>query len=149
MFHGARFAWEANSRDVTAHTVKELAGKYRASYEATARRLVEKSIRPCMLIVFAEIADDKRIDITRAARWAVRYSVPSRAFAVRFFAGVEGSLDSEDAARIAVPGRDIADSVVTEARLTLPDGSEHAFRTEYFYNQYSILCLLQPAGEGR
>jgi hypothetical protein len=149
MFHGARFALEANSRELSARTVKELATRYRASYESTARRLVEKSVRPCMLVVFAEVADDRRIDLTRAAHWTVRYSIPSRAFAVRFFSGVEGSLDSEDAARIAAPDRDIADSVVVEGRLALPDGTEHTFRSEYFYNQYNVLCLMEPALKGR
>jgi len=148
MFHGARFALEANGRELSARTVKELAAKYRASYESTARRLVEKSVRPCMLIVFAEVANDRRIDLTQPAQWAVKYSIPSRTFAVRLFSGVEGSLDSEDASRIAVPDRDIADSVVTEGRLALPDGTEHTFRSEYFYNQYNIFCLLQPVNSG-
>jgi len=144
MFHGVHFALEANSRDISARTVKELAGKYRASYQATARRLVEKNIRPCMLITFARVADDQRIDISLAPRWVVKYSVPSRTFAVRFFSRVEGTLDEEDAAKLAVPGRDIVDSVTKEERFALADGTEATFRAEYFFNQYSIFCLLQP-----
>jgi hypothetical protein len=147
MFHGARFSLEANSREVNARTVKELAEKYQASYEASARRLVEKNLRPCMLVVFERVADDQRIDISRPPRWQVRYSVPSRTFAIRFFNRVTGGLENDDVARIAVRGRDIADSVKSEVLLTLPDREQQAFQVEYFYNQYNIFCLLQPVGK--
>jgi len=147
MFHGVRFSLEANSQEVSARTVKELARKYQASFEATARRLVDRSIRPCMLIVFEKVADDRRIDISQPPRWQVKYSIPSRTFALRFFSGVTGTLDSGDAALVAVPNRDIADSVTREERIRLPDESEETFRAEYFSNQYNIFCLLQPVGK--
>jgi hypothetical protein len=147
LFHAVRFSLEANSSPITAATVKELADRYLASYEATARRLVEKNLRPCMLLVYAPVANDKRIDIARAPRWDVRYSVASPTFSCLYFARVRSNVDNPYVLQVATADRDIPDSVTAQEAVNLPDGCTVHVQTEYFFNQYNVFCLLRPLGE--
>ena len=144
MFHGTCFTLDANTKEACAATIKELAQKYRASFESTARRLVEKSIRPRMLVVFESIADDRRIDISEPPQWRVKYSIASRSFSLDFFTRVAGDLDGRDVAAILTPGRDIAESISKEETIPLPDGTEATFHAEYFTNHRAVFCLLRP-----
>ncbi|MGD0898451.1 MAG: ImmA/IrrE family metallo-endopeptidase [Thermoguttaceae bacterium] len=145
LFLGDRFSLEANNRPLSAMTVKELARKYRASFEATARRLVEKSFHECMLVVFQQDATKAQIDDAQAPTWSVRYCVASPSFKVRYFTGVQGTVPSETAALVAQPGRDIAESVVIDVTLASPtDHSDLPFQAEFFYNRWNIFCLLTP-----
>lgn len=146
MFLGDRFSAEGNARPISAATVKELAGRYRASFEATARRLVEKSFRPSMLISFKQ--DDRRdvIDVDAAASWAVRYCVASPTFKTTYFEKVTGKAPPEAVAAATQPGRDIANGYVCEVGIpVLPDTEPKPFRAEFFSNTYNVFCLLTPA----
>ena len=126
-------------------TIKELATKYRASFEATARRLVEKSFQACMLVVFKQDATRARIDAAQTPAWSVRYCVASPLFRAQYFTGVQGVVSPDVAAAVAQPGRDIADSLVCDVSLTSPtERAELPFRAEFFYNQWNIFCLLTP-----
>ncbi len=147
LFHGVRFLLEANSSPICAATVKQLAHKYLASYEATARRFVEKNLRPCMLVVYTPVADDKRIDIGQEPRWDVRYSVPSPTFSRLYFARLRSNVDNPYVIEAARADRDIAESVTAKQAARLPDGRTIHFQMEYFFNQYNVFCLLQPVGE--
>jgi len=145
LFLGDRFSLEANSREINAMTIKELAMKYRASFEATARRLVEKSFQQCMFVVFKQDATRARIDAAQSPTWSVRYCVASPSFRTRYVAEVKGVVPSEVAAVVAQPGRDIAQSVACEISLTLPtEQSSRPFLAEFFCNQWNIFCLLTP-----
>jgi len=145
LFHGVRFCLEANSLPICAGTVKDLAEKYRASYEATARRLVEKNLRPCMLVVYEQVAHDRRIDLWRQPEWDAKYSVPSPAFARGYFTRVASNPENPHVARVTMAGRDVAESIRAEERIPLRDGRTVCFQMEYFSNQYNVFCLLQPA----
>jgi len=144
LFHGHRFLLDANSRPICALTVKDLAIRYQASFEATARRLVEKNLRPCMLVVFQKVSDDGRIDLRQPVRWEVKYSAASRLFALRFFRHLQGSLPSELATALTARGRDIAATITQVEQIKTLNDVMLPFVMEYFYNQHDILCLVQP-----
>lgn len=148
LFQGDRFTLEANSQPLTAATVVSLAGKYKASFEATARRLVEKNLRPCMFLAFRrDETDESRINLDAKPIWRIRYCVPSATFGAQFFSQVQGTLDSSMAAVLTQPGRDIADSITVELPIKGPAGQDWRFQAEFFFNQYNIFGLLTPVGK--
>jgi hypothetical protein len=147
LFQGDRFTLEANSLPISAATIKSLKTKYDASFESTARRLVEKSVRPCMLIVFKRPDDGSRIDLDAPSVWRVRYCAASPSFGARFFTAVEGAVPSAVALQLMKPGRDFADSVAVELEVETRKGEAARFNAEFFYNQYNIFAILTPSGK--
>jgi len=143
LFQGDRFTLEANSLPITAATVKSLAGKYDASFESTARHLVEKSVRPCMLITFRRTNDAGRIDQDAPPAWRVRYCAASPSFRTRFFTWVKGAVPPDVALELIRPGRDIADGVPVELPIKIPTGETVHLNAEFFYNQYNIFGILK------
>ncbi len=145
LFLGDRFLLEANSHDINAKTVKELATKYSASFEATARRIAEKSIRPCMLAVFTKDERQSGEELSQRPTWSVRYCVASATFRSRHFESISGSIPADVAAYVTETGRDIADSHKIDVSIqssgeTLPA----IFSAEFFSNTYNVLCFLVP-----
>ncbi len=148
LLQGDRFTLEANSQPITAATVKLLARKYQASFEVTARRMVEKNLRPCMYVVFRrEETDESRINLDAEPVWRIRYYVASPTFAAQFFAQVRGTLDPDEAAALTVSGRDIAESITSDFSIMGPAGQAWRFQGEFFYNQYDVLGFLRPLGQ--
>jgi hypothetical protein len=145
LFLGDRFSLDANSRPINAMTIKELANKYRASFEATARRFVEKSFQACMLVVFKHKSAQSQIDASQPPIWTVKYCIASPSFRTQYFEGVQGIVPPEIAAVVAQQGRDIAESVTCEISVTLPtESTDKPFHAEFFYNQWNVFCLLEP-----
>ncbi|MEI6452359.1 MAG: ImmA/IrrE family metallo-endopeptidase [Actinomycetes bacterium] len=136
-FKGRRFQLETASLPISALTVKETAGAFDASFESTARRLVETSLRPCLLAVY----QDDGWDDDGARRTSVRYSIPSPSFEQRFGRRLTDKNNAHVAA-VWVPGRDIADTVAEEVAIETGDGETTRFRAEYFFNGYSAFCLI-------
>jgi hypothetical protein len=147
LFQGDRFTFEANSLPISAATIKLLAAKYNASFESTARRLVEKSVRPCMLISFRRTDDGSRIDLDAAPVWRERYCVASVSFGARFFTAIEGAVPPAIAFELMRPGRDIADGVVVESEFEIRKGEKARFHSEFFYNRHNIFGILTPSGK--
>lgn len=146
LFQGERFSLEANSHTPSAAAVKQLAEKYKASFEATARRMVEKHFRPCLLGVFKQDSGRQMVDTAAAPSWTIRYCVSSPSFKARFFDRVSGSIPAPLLARVTVPGRDIADSVCEQVHIGAPTGGDpRRFNAEFFWNTYNVFCLLTPA----
>jgi len=136
-FKGRRFKLETASLPISAVTVRETAGAFDASFESTARHLVETSLKPCLLAVYADNGWDS--DGTRLS--SVRYSIPSPSFEQRF----GRRLTDENNAHVAavwVPGRDIADAIADEVAIETADGETTRFRAEYFFNGHSAFCLI-------
>ena len=146
LFQGERFSVEANSSSVTAATVEMLAHRYRASYEATARRLVEKNRHSFMFIAFEKEEGPESVDIDMPARWKVRYCVASPSFGARYVCRVRGTLCGEVYDGLTQPGRPISRSLVEDLTLDLHRGRPLKCRGEFFSNSYNIFCLLQPFG---
>ncbi len=94
LFLGDRILLEANSRRICASTVKELADKYQASYESTARRIIQKNFKPCMLLTFEQDETETHIDPDRQPSWSVKYCTASPPFKTRFFERIRGTLPS-------------------------------------------------------
>lgn len=149
LFLGDRFSAEANARPISAATIKELAARYRASFEATARRLVEKNFRPCMLISFKQENRREIIDVDATPSWAVRYCVASPAFKTTYFEKVTGKAPPDPVAAATRPGRDIGDGYLCELTIQGPTTSQSTnFRAEFFFNTYNVFCVLTPAKQG-
>jgi len=145
LFLGDRFSVEANSRQISARTVKELASQYSASLEATARRLVEKSFRPCMLIVFKPEQKEEALAPDAVSTWSVKYCNASPTFKTTYFEKVNGNAPESIVPVVTQPGRDIADGVETEMTISSHGAAEEfPFRAEFFSNTYNIFCLLTP-----
>lgn len=142
LFQGDRFTLEANSLPLNAATVKELSGKYGASFEATARRLVESNFTPCMLAVCARKADSSVIDPSQPPAWTVRYSIASPSFGNQYFYQVNGDVPGDLAAQVTRPGRDIADSLRQSLVIDAPHGGRYEVEAEFFSNTYNIFCFL-------
>jgi hypothetical protein len=149
LFLGDRFSLDANSHPISALMVKELATKYRASFEATARRMVEKSFQPCMLVVFKEEPTRARIDVTQVPTWASKYCIASPRFKSQYFGHLRGNVSPQVAAEVTRPGSDIADSVVVGVSVAAPREQMLSFRAEFFSNKWSIFCLLTPDSQSK
>lgn len=146
LFLGDRFSLDANTRAISALTVKELATKYQASFEATARRLVEKNFRPCMLVAFKQASGIARLDAEEAVPWSVRYCATSPTFRTRHFERITGNVPPEIAAEVTKPGRDIEQSSICEVTVQSPSRDDaQRYRGEFFSNTYNIFCLLTPS----
>jgi len=136
-FKGRLFKLETAALPISAATVKDIATTFDASFESSARHLVETSIRPCMLAVYEQTGAPD----TGGPSTAVRYSIASPRFAQRY--GRQLTDDhNEHVAAVWTPGRDIADSIIDEIQLQRPDGAVTRFRAEYFFNGYNAFCLL-------
>jgi len=146
LFLGDRFAVEANSLPVSAATVHKLATKYEASFEATARRLVERNFKPCILVVFKEDSTIARINSDQQSTWSVRYCIASPLFKNRYFERIrQGVVPDEIVAAITAPGRNIVESETADVEIGSPQhGTMTLFHAEFFSNTYNIFCLLTP-----
>jgi hypothetical protein len=150
VFQGDRFTLEASAMPVSAVSVKSLKEKYEASFEATARRLVAKCSRPCMLVVFQPAPSANIIDTSQVPKWVVKYAIPSPSFANQFFQDIRlGDVPCDVAALVTEPRRDIANSVMREMVIPGPQGQRYELIVEFFSNHFSIFALLQPCGGGK
>lgn len=139
-FKGHLFKLETAALPVSAATVKHTAAVFGTSFESTARHLVEGSLKPCLLAVF----QDQGLSEDGGRRSSVRYSIASPSFAQRYFSGLSDD-DDERVAQVSVPGRDIADSIVTSVVVGTGRDQSTRFKAEYFFNGYAAFCLLTPS----
>ncbi|OQZ05739.1 MAG: hypothetical protein B6D36_08655 [Planctomycetes bacterium UTPLA1] len=144
-FKGDRFTRRANECDVSPEGIKALALQYDASFEATARRFVERSARPCSLAVFAPAPGGGVIDTSRPGRWQHRYTITSAEFRTRYFRRLRGDVPAAVVKKLLVPGRDIADSIDDELTITGATGDEHKLHVSFFTNHHCVFGLIQPA----
>ena len=144
LFKGALLAVEAAGMAISVKTIVALGHKYDASFMATARRLVDKSVRPVMLVVFKSAADATQIDSDAVPVWEEHCCVASPVFKSRVFARVTGNVPADVASELLSPGRQIGESIVRDTAVTGVREDRPPFRAEFFYNQYNILCLLTP-----
>jgi hypothetical protein len=145
LFLGDRFSLDANSRPISAASIKELATAYAASFEATARRLAAKNFRPCMLVSFKKNPNKARVNLEEVPEWTVRYCVTSPAFRTKYFERLTGSVPTDVAAEVTEPRRDIADSCVREIAIrSANQANDVRFRGEFFSNSWNIFGLLTP-----
>jgi len=146
LFLGDRFDQESNSRPISANTVKTLAFQFGASFEATARRMAERTYRDCMLVCFLNTST-AIIDTQENPRWNVHYCIPSASFANRYFQTLnQGGVPDDVFAALSLNGRDIQDSESIGVSIACgADVQPTMFHAEYFYNRYNVFCFLTPA----
>ncbi|MBT5020194.1 MAG: ImmA/IrrE family metallo-endopeptidase [Planctomicrobium sp.] len=145
LFLGERFEMEANSRPVTASTVKLLAGQFGASFEATGRRMVERSYRPYLFVSFTD-GSNWGGNCGAEPQWKIRYCIPSPSFSNRYFQKLtQGIVPTEVWAKISTPGRDLDQSETLTVQIScVTDAQPLPFHAEYFYNRYNVFCFLRP-----
>lgn len=143
LFKGRHFLLEASGEAPSARTVKTLATRYDASFEATARRCVETSLRDVMLAVFAPVSNRSIIDPSTGAQWGARYCVTSSVFRSRRFSGIRGEVPDHIVKELTAGYRDVADSIIAPLRINSQEGLT-TLRAEWFFNQYNIMALLSP-----
>jgi len=145
MFHADLFTRMAHEMPICAKTIKELAIKFEASFESTARRLIEKNIRPCLLIVYEKKLPVRQADKDTEPSWDVKYPISSTSFPFYLPADpmnhVVVKLGSEQF-------RDIADSVLGESEYGLPNGKQIRFSDEYFTNHFNVFRIMIPQQKG-
>ena len=149
LFKGDQFTRQANDCEVTPESIKTLSQRYDASFEATARRFVERSARACSLAVFGPAQGGGIIDTSRPGRWQHRYTISSAEFRTRYFRRLLGEVPSEVIKKLVVPGRDFADSIDNEMTVTAATGEEHQLRVSFFTNHHCVFGLVQPATTGK
>ena len=140
MFHADLFTRMSNEMPICANTIKELAVKFGASFEATARRLAEKNLRQCLLVIYDKkpqsIPSDNPLPL-----WDVKYSVPSPSFRYKMS---DDPMNPIVAKLGSAQFRDIADSIADESECNLPDGRTIRFHDEYFTNSYNVFRIMIP-----
>lgn len=145
LFKGDQFTRQANDCDVTPESIKTLALQYDASFEATARRFVERSARECSLAVFGPAPGGGVIDTLRRGRWQHRYTVSSAEFRTRYFRRLLGEVPAKVIKKLVVPGRDFAESIDEEIAVSAATGDEHRLHVSFFTNHHCVFALMQPA----
>jgi Zn-dependent peptidase ImmA (M78 family) len=144
LFLADRFELEANSHSISPHTVKKLAEQFGASFEATARRIAERTYRDCMFVSFAE-DNLHAINSDFEKTWKVRYCIASPSFSHKYFSSFTRAVVSPEIAQQVCCVQDISQSVTELVQIQLPGRSSQHFRAEYFFNSFNIFCFLTPA----
>lgn len=141
MFHADLFTRMAHEMPICAKTIKELATRFDASFESTARRLIEKNIRPCLLVVYEKKMPARQTEKDAATSWDVKYHISSSSFPFYLPADPSNPLVASLASE---QFRDIADSVTGESEYELPNGQQIRFSDEYFTNRYNVFRIMIP-----
>ncbi len=145
LFQGVNFTLKVNSMLISPTTIKNLADNYGASYESTARRLVEKNIRPCFLAVLERKVSQSSSREAGEDVWKIRYCIASKSFSNQYFHRIiEWPENDINADKIIKVSSDIAESLTVEENVEMPKGKSIKFRLEYFTNTYNIFCLFIP-----
>lgn len=136
-FKGRLFKLEMAALPISAATVKDIATTFDASFESSARHLVETSLRPCLFAVYERTATSDAPEQSTS----VRYSVASPGFEQVYGSRFTDD-DNELVAAVWTTGRDIADSIEDNVDVETADGETTSFRAEYFFNGYNAFSLL-------
>jgi hypothetical protein len=135
LFQGQRFTDEALDLPIAIQSVLDLAPRYAASYEAALRRLVERHVLPCAVIVYDKVARTTETDF-EDDRFRIQYTVTSEPFRKRFFSGVNTKEESFPGGELYKP-RHWGD--ILKEHLTV---DRWRFETELFSNGYKIFQLI-------
>jgi Zn-dependent peptidase ImmA (M78 family) len=135
LFQGQRFTDEALDLPIAIQSVLDLAPRYAASYEAALRRLVERHVLPCAVIVYDKVAKTTETDF-EDDRFRIQYTVTSEPFRKRFFSGVHTKEESLPGAELYNPRR-WGDIIKENLKV-----DSWRFDTELFSNGYKIFQLI-------
>ena len=136
-FKGRLFKLETAALPISAATVKDISETFDASFESSARHLVESSLRPCVLAAY------QRLDTpgSPGPSTSVRYSIASSSFKQAYGSQLSDD-DNEHVLEVWTTGRDIADSIANDVSIQTANGQTTRFHAEYFFNGYNAFCLM-------
>jgi len=148
IFQLDRFSEMASDYDLGVKAVRELAPIFNVSFEASARRYVEKHYLPCALIVYQESPDEIE-DINSKDEddlpLVVQYTIISPSFS-DFKKVTTGQPEKKDSVVDKV-FRSVDFSETVEDEFTVVNkatGEETLFNGECFTNGYKVFALLSP-----
>lgn len=133
IYKGNQFSIESNSVEISFNSVANLATKYGSSIESTIRRFVERSLFPCMSMVY--VKDN--------GRWRIKYWIFSKSFLGKYIQSNSGRFsddDNEDVIKAELQPNKIIES---ECRVNIKGEKEITFSCEYYYNNYNVLGLIK------
>lgn len=148
LFKGDQFTRLANDCAITPESIKTLAQRYDTSFEAAARRFVERNAHACSLVVFVRAPGHGVIDTKRRGRWQQKYSISSAEFRTRYSSQIRGDAPEEVVNELKKPNRDFADALEREMSIPAATGEKHRLHVSFFTNYYCIFGLFQPASTG-
>lgn len=143
LFQGRRFTDESIDHPIAFRTILDLAPRFGASYEATARRYAERHILPCAVLIYDKISKTNEIDFDEDT-YRLQYTVASGPFRKQFFRGLDCTPNRFTASELYKPkywGE------VTQGELIVEQDSSSSWRfeTESFSNNYKIFQLVKSA----
>ena len=139
LFQCERFETEARDFDISMPSALYLAQKYGASRQSSLRRFVERSNRPCLLLVLKATS---RTHTDGSTSFFISYSIPSAAFALQFgepFAQPYINPDHE-------LGQILNNGFQGEIGLSDLKGFRRPCAVECFDNNYHVFVLIYPKG---
>lgn len=140
IFQNEAFAKEAADYNLSMKVPITLKGRYRASFESTIRRYVEKNPRPCALVVYRPAEDDDFEPVLK-----VQYSVRSQSWS--YFDYIlprqRSAPDSPEHKALHNKG---GSQEITEVPFFVgrDERSTRAFPSELFCNTYKVFQLVHP-----
>ena len=147
IFQVDHFTEKANNYPLECKTITKLAAEYDASFEATARRYVEKHFSPCALIVYEkmnEYADD--LEFNGLPVFEIQYTIASKLFRAKYFTKVleEKIIPGQSMVYEAYKKLDATKTVEEEISINIIGTGEIIFDSELFTNGYKVFRLVYP-----
>jgi hypothetical protein len=147
IFQVDRFTEEANSYPLACNTITNLAEKYDASFEATARRYVEKHYLPCALIVYDKIVEGfEDLELDGLPMFKVQYTITSKSFREKYFTKIlkEEVVPGKSVVYDAYKKFDATQIVKGKMQIEILGKGKVMFDSEVFTNIYKVFRLVSP-----
>ena len=139
IFQLNRFDYRVHKEELNWENIVTAANDYGASFEATARRWIERSHDECGLIVF----DPK--DKTSGSPLRIMYTITSESFAEAYFAGVMPGYEMDEDTLVYKLFYQLPDNTVKDIlRVNIASKGIVEFSMTLFTNSYRVLGLLTP-----
>jgi hypothetical protein len=144
LFQGKLFTEQCLSLDTSLKPIIGLAPRYGASYEAAFRRYAESHVLPCALIVYDKVARSEESYVEDDG-YRIQYTITSAPFRRLYFAGVQMSDESCEAAEVFGSNEFWTAGTVFEKELVIQSEGKDKWRfeTEVFSNGYKIFQFLK------
>ncbi len=127
----------ANEYKLNSKNIKLIGNEYKASFEAVARRLVEKSMKKHMLVVYESFYNKHQ----KSSR--VKYCIVSPLFKKHYHAQTIHDDNNKIANNLfEEKGRDISNSIIEETKIITPAEKTLTAKNEYFTNSYNVFRII-------
>lgn len=141
LFQGDRFRDESVDCELSLQTVLDLAPRFGASYEASARRFAQYHVLPCALLVYDKVSRTNEVDYEEDT-YEHQYTIASETFKKEYFSSVTCSPNRFSAAELCMPK---GWGQITQGELVVKqdDRKKWSFETDIFSNGYKIFQLVK------